>query len=318
MRWRKKRGATTEADEDWELPDLPAIDDRQLRRAIRRGVLRTAAVGAVYLVVGAITLNLAVQLVLAPLGRQDQLHRLVTAWQVAHPEFIADERGVGPSWFGRYQTLDARLFGDSSDPAPVRVRLSTNLLGHLAGPTPLPQSAAEDALRLVGTTHDGQLKRRELESLSRLPVATSVSAVVEFARPLTGDSLDAWLAETGQLPAGHSGVLLMTAAEQRIKFRNGTLEAPVYGWLPSRYFHGDGNSTYLSTFRQWVSELHNSDASNLHKVGVDLDRLRAAARAGLVHGMIVTGQTPAQLTKLLQTPEVSAVYTYNIEFRNIP
>jgi hypothetical protein len=40
------------AEPDWMVPDLPVLNDRSLRRAVRRGILRTAAVVAGYIVIG--------------------------------------------------------------------------------------------------------------------------------------------------------------------------------------------------------------------------------------------------------------------------
>jgi len=95
------------------------------------------------------------------------------------------------------------------------------------------------------------------------------------------------------------------------------VEAAVYGWDPHD-FREDGGFTVVSSFRRWVSELHDSDADNLHKVGIDLDRLREAAHAGLVHGMILTGVTPRALLALLHDPRVAAVHAYRIAFTSIP
>jgi hypothetical protein len=53
-------------------------------------------------------------------------------------------------------------------------------------------------------------------------------------------------------------------------------------------------------------------------MGLDLDRLREAAHAGLIHGVIVTGLTPLRLEKLLQTPQVRAAHAYHIGFSTIP
>ena len=306
-------------DAEWELPEMPAVDDRQLRRAIRRGVLRTAAVGAVYIFIGSIVLSIAVQLILAGFGRQRQLEHLATAWQVAHPDFSADVSGMGPTWLGRYESLDVRLLASPPDPAAVRVRLSTNLLGHLGYPTSVPQSAASDALNSIGIESTTDWKTKERKSMAGLPAGTTLSAVIEFGTPLDNSALTQWASTLpgllGQSVISPATTYLMTAAEHG---RGGFADAPVYGWSPFTYFHEDGNWTTVSSFRKWVSELHDSDAGNLHKVGVSLSRLREAAAAGLVHGLIVTGLKPAQAERLLADPEVLAVHTYQVAFASIP
>jgi hypothetical protein len=299
-------------DEAWELPELPAFDERYLRRAIRRGILRTAAVGALYVVLASILVSIGVQLVLAGLGRQDQLSRLVTAWHVAHPEFVTQQGGVGPSWLGRYQTLDARLLTARPDPAAVRIRLSQNLWGHIADPTPVPQTAATAALYAIGASEPADIKQQELRALGRLPAGTAVAAVVEFAQPLDQTALDQWLAGLpvrGRVSTGNS--YLMTAAEYPPE-----MSVAVYGWSPFRDSeHGD--RPVVASFRHWVAELHDSDAGNLRKVGIDLDRLREAARAGLVHGVIVAGLSPAELSTLLSNSMVRAAHTYDVSFASI-
>jgi hypothetical protein len=308
------------ADAEWELPELPAIGDRQLRRAIRRGVLRTAAVVAVYVLIGAFVLSIVVQGIFAGLGRQKQLEHIATAWQVAHPEFSADVSGSGPTWLGRQESLDVRLLATPPDPAALRVQLHTNLFGHLAMPTPVPQSVADEALLSIGTEPTRDWKSEEQKSLGQLPADTTLSAVLEFVRPLDGTSLQQWAAALPQSLSPSilaSDTWLMTAVKQRTVSWNGVLEAPVYGWS-FRDFHEVGNWTIVSSFRRWVSELHSSDAGNLHLVGVSLDRLRRAAAAGLVHGMIVTGVKPAQLEHLLADPAVLAAHTYQVAFASIP
>jgi hypothetical protein len=306
------------ADADWELPELPAVDDRQLRRAIRRGVLRTAAVGAVYVVIGSVVLSIVVQLVLAGFDRRGQLARLATAWQVAHPDFVAEESGSGPTWLGREESLDVRLRASPPDPAAVRVHLSTNLLGHLNYPTVVPESAASDVLDSIGLESRPDLKSQERKSLARLPVDTTLSAIVEFTRPLDDAAMRQWAATLPPLVANafaFDGTYLMTAAEHG---RHAFFDSPVYGWNQFRMFHEDGHWTAVSSFRKWVSELHASDAGNLHKVGISLHRLREAAAAGLVHGVIVTGLEPAQVTRLLEDPTVFAAHVYQIAFASIP
>lgn len=312
------RRAKTADGGEWELPDLPVADDRALRRAIRRGVLRTAAVGAVYLLFAAIVVSILAQLLLAALHRQAQLDRIATAWQVAHPEYTADTSGSGGTWLGRYVSIDARLFTEPTDPGAVSVKLSQDLLGRVHASTSLPQSPAFDALRTLGGPEEVTDKAAELRQLKQLPTTTSLSAIVSFTRPLDEDGVQRWAAAFGPSGFFDADTFLMTAANPTFTTWNGVVQSPVYGWSAFRYFHEDGSWTTVSSFRRWVGELHDSDASNLHRMGLDLGRLRTAAREGLMHGMILTGATPAELAKVLQTPEVRAVHTYNIAFSSIP
>jgi len=313
---------STNVDEpEWEVPDF-ALDNRDLRRAIRRGILRTAFMGAIYIVVGAVVLSIALQFILAGLGRQDQLRRIATGWQVAHPEFLADVSGSGPTTFGRSLSLDARLLTAPPDPATVSVRLSQNLLGHVGVSTQVTDSPAADLLRTIGQVQASPPKARERRQLRALPKSTVVSAVIEFTNPMDESELAAWLADhqdLHQMSFMEAVYLMSSTNPTKTVVWNGVLQAPVYGWTfrDVELRTGSFSGSVQSSFRDWVGELHDSDSDNLHRVGIDLNRLRAAAEAGLVHGMIVSGLHPAELIDLLDSPAVRTVRSYQIAFAPI-
>lgn len=315
---------TVETPEAPELPDLPAFDDRAMRRAVRRGVIRTAFVGAVWLVVASIVLGIAGRATLVGLGREDHLkHVVALGWQVAHPEFSVGESGQHSGAVHATETFDAVPIVVQSAPATTKLSFSESLFGGLSRSYPYPTTAATDVLLDIGYggTADA-LRAQERTLLGQLPKPVRVAAIVEFAQPLSYADYTAFVARNGPETETvlHWAPLLLSAAgdlESRVDGSN-TLTgmcawSPVYAFR-LLHLNPKGLDDPIGEFRSWVGSLHDSDRGALGKVGVSLAKLRSTADAGLVHGVIVGNASAALLLKLLADPSVGAVHPYDVAF----
>ena len=306
------------ADPDWTLPDLPVLNDQSLRRAIRRGILRTAAVVAGYVVVGLFVLGILLTVITNALGRDGQLDRLTTAWLVAHPQFSFSGNSTGPSrWWGRAEVMNAKLLAARPDPTVIPIHLSISVLGDAGVPTEVPDTSASRALANMNESMTLPQKEQEIRQLRQLPAGTVTSTVIHFANPLSQESLSSWFAAAppSVAAAADLGSYLMT--DSSVAPGTFTNAPGVYGWSVLNDNAGLSGSL-VGTFRRWVSRFHNSDRTNLSFMGIDLDRLRTAASQGLIHGLILPSVPPDQLVRILNDPQVGAALVYDIAFAPIP
>lgn len=299
-----------------EIPDLPAFRPGATRRAVWRGLFRNAFLTVGWLLVGVFVLNIVGPLATSLLGRQSQLSHVVNlGWRVAHPEFV--DRG-GSSAAGiitrtsgiKAVPLEAQGVGPVAD-----VRLHEGIFGGVGGSDLNPSSPAEGVLRVFGqfTGDVPALRAAEVKEFRQLPAGVEVAAVVEFAEPLTEADYSAFLDTLGHDQLALNPVLLSAAKtfEQQLA-GGGPIVRGVYGWR--KVLNTNALDSTVAGFRRWVGSLHDSDRDALAEVGVNLTDLRAAARDGRIHGVIVTSQSPAELLKMLGDRRVLAVHPYDIQF----
>jgi hypothetical protein len=294
------------------VPDLPVLNDRSLRRAVRRGILRTAAVVAGYIVIGLFVLGILFNVITNALGRESQLDQLGTAWLVGHPQFAFSRDSSGPSrWGGRAEVLDAKLLAAGPDPTVVPVRLSVNVFG-VAGPsTDAPDTSASRALANMNESTTSPQRQQEIQRLRQLPPGTVASAVIHFTNPLSQAALSNWLTDAPPTVASAAALGSYLMTDSSVAPETFTNTPGVYGWSPLLNNAHGLNGSLVGTFRQWVSQFHDSDRTNLSFVGIDLDRLRTAARDGLIHGLILPSVPPDQLVRILNDPQVGAVLRFH-------
>jgi len=305
-----------------ELPDLPAFDNRAMRRAVRRGVIRTAFVGALWLLIASFFLSIGGRVALRGLGRDDHLHNVVAlGWQVAHPEFFLRSSGSGDGIVHTSVSYDATPLVVQPAAAAAKLSFSESLFGGVSRSHPDPSTAASQILQTLGNESYNNVnwKTAEQKMLDQLPKPVRVAGIVEFAQPLSYADYMAFADRTGEATDLRDAPLVLgTTGDLNEEFDGPNTFTGVCAWAPfygvqlnhGLRYHDDP----IGGFRSWVGSLHDSDSGALAKVGVKLSLLRDSARAGLVHGLIVQGTSAAVLLKLLNDPAVRAVHPYDVAF----
>jgi hypothetical protein len=299
-----------------DLPPLPAFADRGTKRAIRRGLIRTALLAVVWLIVGWFLLSIAGAGIQGALGRRDQLSKVEgTAWQVAHPEFTVRDTTSSIGGFRTAAGLDVRPILANGPGPGGWVRFRENLFGGVSRDWPDPESPASNLLLAL---HQGghDLAAQEAKELRALPAPVRVAAVVDFAQPLDEAAYAAFLRDyPGDSSLAGAIALMSPGTSFGPNEHSFGISAGVYGWSP--FLPGPERAshyTMLQAFRAWVAGLHDSDRPGLKLAGVDLSLLRRVAREGREYGVLVSQATPGLLLKLLADPRVAAVHPYDIQF----
>jgi hypothetical protein len=302
-----------------ELPDLPAFDQHAMRRAVRRGVMRTAFVGAVWIVLSSIVLSVCGQAALVGLGRRDHLqHVVAVGWQVAHPDFIigmsSDRNGIVHTT----STYDAQPLVAQSVPNS-KLSFTESLFGGLSRSYPEPATPASGLLSYFEDDQRTDWKTTERTMLHQLPQPVRVSAIVQFAHPLSYPDVLAFATRySEEVRVQDAPLLLNSAGDISTHTEDSHPLTGICSWswtYDFRLTHAAFNrDDPISGFRSWVHSLHDSDRGALAQVGVSLTKLRDVAREGLVHGFIVDSTTTDVLLKMLNDPSVAAVHPYDVAF----
>ncbi|GAA4222173.1 hypothetical protein FHR32_004161 [Streptosporangium album] len=305
----------TEPESEFQIPDF---DPRRTRRAVRRGVVRTALVS--------LSALLALVLV-ATLGsawvqkRGDRERRMLdvlgTAMQVANPGYrvsvgeccevsplsLSFEVGIspirvvggfsaGPAFADRRERVTQDFFG----------RVHTPPLGY-GTETPLTY-----ALYNVRTGNQPKAGMRQV--LKRLPEDMNALAVVEFTEPMTSAQLVAFARQYGGCPEN-------VVYEDRPRSTPITWEQtmrPRSMDLPKGGMCSDSPPETLEGFRGWVGMLREHDEPNLRRFGLDLARLRKSAAEGRAYAYVDPVSRVSELRKLIEDPRVATVRVADITF----
>lgn len=313
--------------DDLSWAELPSFDPRALRKAIRRGVIRTGFVGAVWLLVALFFLNIVGALLLGAFGRTSDLQdNARIAWQVAHPEYSLQGSGVNHGIWNASMFMDVVPLSSTGSNSRMQFTITESMLGTVGVHGLTVASPASGVLNSLGQ-FPGSLaadRSQDKADLTGLPPSTSVSAIIEFAKPLDSNAYQAFSDAHNDDATHHDGVSLFgsiplfSSALDTDSPRHGVFVRGVYGWNPawSHKLSGSYNpiAEAVPTFRKWVHSI-GSDGDKWANLGIDLPSLRAAADEGRVYGLIVTGAAPSALLKLLDDPEVGAVHLYDVGFR---
>jgi hypothetical protein len=268
----------------FELPDVAPGD---LRRAVRRGVIRTALLAALWLFIAWIALQFASGLYFELSGRRDRLENVVLeAFRVSHPdvdaqttgccnatltsqELILEVRPVSASPLQPVYSLHPRdrLFGGVD--AYAGVRATTPIEHALSGGAPT---------------------RAESErAVARLPRGSRASAVVALARPLAPADVP------GSQDEQHAWFLTPPFGSDPGHCSGAPITAP--GPQPS-----------VAAFQKWARSLSSADDDILCQFGLPgAGRLQRVAGEGRVHGFVVAAASREQLERLLRDARVGVV-----------
>ncbi|MFF4775466.1 hypothetical protein ACFY05_21670 [Microtetraspora fusca] len=124
--------------------------------------------------------------------------------------------------------------------------------------------------------------------LDRLPNSVTVTAVVELKRPLAVD-------EVKKINRLVSVDILLSPLRPMAGSGNDKWKSKPFYWpntitCEERDRPKCDDNDPFSQFRDWVAGLKETDSPILKEFGLDLSRLRTAARQGLVYGWIAHGQ----------------------------
>ncbi|GHJ48887.1 hypothetical protein Cs7R123_62290 [Catellatospora sp. TT07R-123] len=284
-------------DEPLDLPELPPYDDRAVRRAMRRGVVRTALAAAAALI-AVLMLVVATAITISAL-RGDRFFTVGYYGTVAaHPEYDFKQEGsccaAGP------------LGGLTNLGLAAELRLLARPLGALGYP---PAGIATVTQDVDGSLHtsfdDGPTPLRDAMQRGRpdlartkallagLPDATLVSVLVEFAEPVPGERFGAWF--DSRVPV------------EAVPYRG----VPVFAVSPyesSPYFPVTWPNADLGELRAWAERMDGSYDEALYEVGLPPSaQIRAVAQAGLVHAFVLPRVPLAVLRDLAADPAVRSV-----------
>lgn len=313
------RPASAEPSE-LELPDLAAFDSRSTRRAIRRGLVRTALYAVLLLLVGWLVLAL-VSAHVAEVGgpRSHFVYVMDGAVQLANLDYAISNLGSATSGLTANLTYTATLQPRAVGlgPAPTTVQTHRNVLGHLdlrfrrPPQTPLYQTLVspppnKDATRAV---------------LANLPGALTATVVVRFAKPLDSVGFTRFAQAHGlalvAMPIPHHVPSEPTALIVSPPTRAGD-QTQVLVWP---------NSSLLQ-FRAWASALRSRDDQNLRALSLPKSSVfqRLAARPkvySLVLNSVPVGSPPGtsqvrSVPGLLDDPAVVGVSLASAAFDLAP
>ncbi len=307
------------------LPAMPDFDPRATRRAVRRGVARTAITVLAALLVLVLAATVGSGLIQRRGDREQRMTDVLgTAFKIYNPAYDIEVRSRGAttplSMSFTVAARPMRAFGGFTEGyGGVEHVVTQDFFGHV-GRLPLGNFAGTTlsrALMNVGTTL--QRKEDSRKVLARIPEGLSALAVVEFARPLTTDELVAFTARyksyadkvvlerrPGSIPITWGGMTMWDRAPM-----------PGDAGEPDVVEPGGGTKLDLRNFRRWVGILKDYDDDNLHDFDLSLARLRKAANDGLAYAYVDSWATIGELRKIIEDPLVRTVrvadVTYDLE-----
>ena len=295
-RWlgRDRKGAALEAGE---------FDERATRRAVRRGVVRTALVAVVWVFLGAIVLGIASS-AWQTRGNRSSHFGLVAGhgFQVGHPgyrnyQWYCCNTGI--------RSLELSITGTPMTASPVPVtpldlKLHLNLRDHLTTTRALDHlaktgvDAALDATLLT----KAQLRPR----LAGLPDGLVATAIVELRAPTT-------ISEFYRLLARH-GIVWPDSADVPVFLQSADYPyplAPNQRPVPSQD-PSAGRQPSVAAFQTWVKSLHTSDNPTLGALHVpSLATLQQVAARPRIHAFVLDQASTSQLRTFLADPAVRTI-----------
>jgi hypothetical protein len=307
-----------------DLPAMPEFNPKRTRRAVRRGIVRTASTVIAVLLAAVLVLTLGSRWIQE---RGDRERRMVsvlgTALQIANPGYLIKEtsccetsplsmgftvgvsplRAHGGSFAGgvfaeQPFTVEQDFFGRAMSP-PFGYATETTL-----------------TYGLYNVRTGNQPKEQSRRVLARLPGDMNALSVVEFAKPMTDGEAVAFAEQYDGFPD-------LVVYEDRpratpITWGPWTLgqvpvpgrPEPAGGMIGSAERFTEG----LREFRAWVTSLREYDDANLRRFGMDLARLRKASSAGLAYAYVSQLTPVKELRKIIEDPRVRTIRVADVAY----
>jgi hypothetical protein len=288
--------------DELELSPPPPFDERAIRRAVRRGVIRTAFHAIGWFFLASIALQLATNGWLQAGGRRERMDNVILkGLQVAYPEYETGGWGCCNRSLTRLTGfLDVTLRSPNAAYVPaLELRPTQDLLGRFD-----PFSVSIPSTR-IGQTIQGPpiSKDAATRTLQQLPLRTNVSAVVLFDHPLDQSGVNNVFRAAGEYSFLSAGVLFDVPRHSRwVGSPQGTKSR--IGWPQAS----------LSQFERWAESLSTSDDTTLHQLGLpraeDITEIASGGSSGIVIGSMSRGAA----LRLLEHPLVGSVLATEVAF----
>jgi len=282
------------------------FDEQATRRAVRRGVIRTAFVAVVWVVAASILLTIASGLWQARGDRRDHFAEVAGyGFFAAHPGFRWTGRGsccnTDLRWSELLLTLDPKVASPLPQTSELKLRL--DLRGRLRDP-PYQTSLPKTGLDAASFSPDKASLRKTLDSLPASVVAT---AIVELRRPLDVASVYELLARhhVTYPDSGGVAVYLQSMNAQITGSTSGTFADERVSWP----------NPAVAGFQSWVKRLHGSDNEVLDGLGLpSVSVLQRIAERPRIYGFVLDHAPPSELVRFLADPRVSMVRVGDVAY----
>ena len=294
-------GYWLERDEAKAPPDV--FDERATRRAVRRGVVRTALTAVVWAALGWIGVSVVTGIWQMRGDRSDRFQTIARyGFNVANPGFRpAEVRGCcAPGLRSIELELRAEPRTASTLATPATVPLSLDLRGRLEDVVDLPTTPVDVAAS--GAAPKPELRRL----LDRLPEPLVATAVVELADSAKPPAFYALLARHGVVYPDSDDVPVYLQPHDPLRS------------LPEGHYFDDRvswSTPALAGFQHWVKQLRGDDDRLLDGLQLPPTRvLREIAADPRIFGFVLERATPTQLRRLLADPAIKTLSIGDVAF----
>ncbi|MEV6867738.1 hypothetical protein AB0M44_42970 [Streptosporangium subroseum] len=309
-----------------ELPPMPDFDPKATRRAVRRGLTRTAIMVLAALVVLVLVATVGSSLIQQRGDREERMTDVLgTAFKIYNPGYNIEVRNWGATTplsmsFTVAVNQMRAIGGFVAGYGGAEHVITQDFFGHV-GRLPLGNYANTTLSgALINVSTGNQPKKDSRKVLARLPEELNALAVVEFVKPLTTEELTAFTARyksyaekvvyerrPRSIPITWGGMTMWDRAPMP-----GNKTGEDHAIEPDEAIKLD-----LANFRRWVGILKDYDDDNLHDFDLSLARLRKAANDGLAYAYVDSLATIGKLRKVIEDPLVQTVrvadVTYDLE-----
>jgi hypothetical protein len=298
--------------------ELPAFDSRTARRAIWRGVVRTALTAVFVVFVAYVILTLVSSFWQKSGDREERFQTVAgLGFLVAHPDWRGEPSGCcNVDLTSLELSLDVQPQTANALSPSTRAWLRLNILGRIVIDSipVLPQTAIEQALS-TGRPSTAQTHRL----LEELPGPMRASAIVELARPMTAPEFAELLARAN-VPVGPSlhnspPVFLESPYDpelgpaRKLAWPNPTIASHTAA-------EGDlAPADPLTQFKTWATKLDDGDDRNLGRLGLPTEsEIKELAANPRIHGFILPKASTEILQALLDDQETRSVKIADVAF----
>jgi hypothetical protein len=309
--------------------ELPEFNERAARRAVRRGILRTAFSAVLLAFLALIVLGVASHFWQRHGDREERFQAVAgLGFLVANPGWEGDPSGCCNSDLTSLELfLDIWPQGASPTGERTRAWLRLNLLGRVEQDSipVLPETPADEAL-----SRGSPDKEATRELLAELPEPVRAMAIVELAEPM-GASEFAALLRAHDVPSGEPELHNSPPVFLQDPYPPVNDDAAVtdQGYVvklawPNPWIASSASGTEdrrvpladpLTQFTAWAGMLRDGDNGNLERLNLPpADYIKGLAGNPQVHGFLLKRATVDRLQGLLDDPRIRSVNVADVAF----
>jgi len=283
---------------DIDLPEVPALDERRIKWARRRAVVRIGFALVLWVVFGSVVLQVLNGVWLDLGDRQDRFGALAgDGYGAAHPELRVAGSGCCNLGLlpGRASALREEQVWTAGGDGP---NLRFNVRRQLDGDLSVPYQPALDSVPLTRVAGSGSPPSKEATRtlLDELPPAVRLLAVVGFTDPLD---------EANQTVVDERyGEPLLFTGQPYLTDPYASSEEGTVTWAARE----------LDAFEDFAGRWNEDDDANLRAVGLPpSEELRALAEEPRIRA-VATELTPGEARRLLDDDLVASVHVADVAF----